>query len=130
MEIIVGLIAGIVSGLGMGGGSILILILVSFMGISQHVAQATNLIFFIPTAIVAITVNIKQKLINFKIANQIIFFGIMGAIIGANISLKIDSSKLKHYFGIFLIIIAFYEIFLKYKNIKKTDTIKHRRKTT
>ena len=133
MEIFIGFVSGIISGLGLGGGSTLIIILINFMGISQHVAQATNIIFFIPTAIVAIIVNARQKLIDFKIANQLVFFGIIGTIVGANISIRIESTKLKHYFGIFLIIIAFYEIYsviLKYKNKKKTNNIKHRRKTT
>ena len=49
IEIITGVISGIVSGIGMGGGTILILILSIFVGMEQKVAQATNLIFFIPT---------------------------------------------------------------------------------
>lgn len=67
LEIFTGIISGIVSGTGMGGGTILILVLSLFMGLEQHVAQATNIIFFIPTSIVAIIVSIKQKLINFKV---------------------------------------------------------------
>lgn len=124
MEVIIGIIAGTISGTGMGGGSILILSLVNFLNIDQHIAQATNLIFFIPTALVAIWVNYKQKLIDFKIGNLIAIVGVIGAIIGANVSLKIDSSKLKLYFGIFLLIIAFYEIYgmiKEYKNRRKTD---------
>ena len=61
IEILIGMISGIVSGTGMGGGTILIFILTFMMGIEQHVAQATNLIFFIPTSIVAIIINIKNK---------------------------------------------------------------------
>ena len=52
--ILIGIISGIVTGLGMGGGSILILFLTMFMNVSQHTAQAANLIFFIPTSISAI----------------------------------------------------------------------------
>ena len=60
-EILMGLVSGIVSGTGMGGGTILIFLLTFIMGIEQHIAQATNLIFFIPTSIVAIIVNLKNK---------------------------------------------------------------------
>ena len=60
-EIIIGLVSGIVSGTGMGGGTILIFLLTYISGLEQHIAQATNLIFFIPTSIVAIIVNIKNK---------------------------------------------------------------------
>ena len=47
VEIITGIIAGSISGLGMGGGTILILVLSNFVGLEQHIAQATNLVFFI-----------------------------------------------------------------------------------
>ena len=57
--IIIGLVSGIVSGTGMGGGTILIFLLTNICGLEQHIAQATNLIFFIPTSIAAIIVNIK-----------------------------------------------------------------------
>ena len=68
IEILIGMISGIVSGTGMGGGTILIFLLTFMMGIEQHVAQATNLIFFIPTSIVAIIINIKNKNIDLKLA--------------------------------------------------------------
>ena len=63
IEILIGMISGIVSGTGMGGGTILIFLLTFMMGIEQHVSQATNLIFFIPTSIVAIIINIKNKIL-------------------------------------------------------------------
>ena len=54
LEMLIGFISGIVSGTGMGGGTILILCLSIFLEINQKTAQATNLIFFIPTSIAAI----------------------------------------------------------------------------
>ena len=66
-EIIIGLISGIVGGLGMGGGTVLILLLSMFANIEQHIAQGTNVIFFVPTAIAAIFVFIKNKNIKFKV---------------------------------------------------------------
>ena len=44
-EVLIGLLSGIVSGTGMGGGTILIFLLSFVMGVEQHIAQATNLIF-------------------------------------------------------------------------------------
>ena len=80
-EIIIGLVSGIVSGTGMGGGTILIFLLTYLSGLEQHIAQATNLIFFIPTSIVAIIVNIKNKNIRFRVATMISIFGIFLEII-------------------------------------------------
>lgn len=123
-EVLIGLVSGIVSGTGMGGGTILIFLLTFVMGMEQHVAQATNLIFFIPTSIVAIIVNLKNKNIDVPLAIIISVFGILGAIIGANISINIDVEILRKCFGIFLAIIAIneiYSIIKKYKKRKARD---------
>jgi uncharacterized membrane protein YfcA len=110
-QIGIGIVAGIVSGTGMGGGTILIFLLTFMLGIEQHIAQATNLIFFIPTAIVAIIVNLKNKNIDTKLAILVSVFGVLGAIIGANISIHIDVGILRKCFGIFLAIITINEIY-------------------
>lgn len=126
IEALIGLISGVISGMGMGGGTILILALSIFLGIEQHVAQATNLIFFVPTAIVAIITNVKQKCIDFKLGLLIGGIGIMGAIIGAKIAQMTSSQNLRKYFGIFLAIIAIHEIYSyikSYKVKKKGHTI-------
>ncbi len=111
MEILIGILSGIVSGIGMGGGTILILVLSLFMGIEQHTAQACNMVYFIPTSIVAIILSSKAKLVNFSVGIPLIISGIIGAGIGANIANFANSKNLKIYFGIFLSIIAIYEIF-------------------
>jgi len=123
-EILTGLVSGIVSGTGMGGGTILIFLLTFIMGMEQHIAQATNLIFFIPTSIVAIIVNLKNKNIDIPLAIIISVFGILGAIIGANISINIDVGILRKCFGIFLAIIAINEIYSIIKKYKKSNNQK------
>lgn len=123
VEILVGLVSGIVSGMGMGGGSILILLLSLFVGVEQHVAQATNLVFFIPTAFVAIIINAKQKYIDYKTAIPVVITGVIGAIIGAMVATKMDVVHLKKYFGYFLLLIAVFEI---YSLIKKYIFLKNR----
>lgn len=123
-EVLIGIISGIVSGTGMGGGTILIFLLSFMLGIEQHTAQATNLIFFIPTSIVAIIVNLKNKNIEIKHAIIISIFGVLGAIIGANIAIYMDVKMLKKGFGIFLIFVTIneiYSIIKLYKKDKKTN---------
>ena len=118
-EIIIGSIAGIFSGIGMGGGTILIFLLTTFIGLEQHIAQATNLIYFIPTAISAIIVNYKNKNIDTKLAKTVSIWGAVGAVKGAIISSKIEIYKLKKLFGIFLAIIAIHEIYTLIKEYKE-----------
>lgn len=108
-EILFGLISGIVASMGMGGGVTLVLLFSLFSEIKQHLVQGINLIFFIPTSIVAIYMNIKNKNIEYKIAKLVIFSGVIGAIIGSNLAMKINSNSLKKYFGYFLIGIAIFE---------------------
>lgn len=73
-EILIGIISGVISGIGIGGGTVLIYFLTNIFGIEQHIAQSTNLIFFIPTSISAIFVNIKNKNINLKFAIYVSIF--------------------------------------------------------
>lgn len=122
-EILFGLISGIVAALGMGGGTILILLLGIFTDLKQHLIQGTNLIFFVPTSIVAIYMNIKNKTIDYKLATSIIISGIVGAIVGCKLSFKIENNMLKKYFGIFLLFIAFFEIFAFFRQyiLKKKE---------
>ena len=127
MEFLIGLIAGIIGGLGMGGGTVLILLLTIFMNIEQTIAQGSNIIFFIPTAIASIFIFIKNKYINFKLAIPICFWGLVGAFIGASISTKLQINVLRKCFGVFLIIIAIYQSYSSYNTYRKK---KNRNNTT
>lgn len=123
IEFLTSIVSGIVSGLGMGGGTILILIFTIFLNIDQHIAQATNLIFFIPTAIIATYINKKQKLLDVKTGIIVGIVGALGAVIGAIISNKLNAQSLRKYFGLFLMIITRHEIysFIKLYISKKTS---------
>ena len=127
LQIFIGVISGIVSGMGMGGGTILIFLLTFVCNIEQHIAQATNLIFFVPTSIIAIIVNIKNKNIDIKLGIYTAIFGILGAIIGANIAIYTDVNKLRKLFGIFLILIVLHEIYSIYKGYKKEKIEKNKK---
>lgn len=126
LEFFTGIISGTISGTGMGGGTILILILSVFMGVEQHIAQATNLVFFVPTAIAAIITTIKEKMINWSIGITVAISGIIGAIFGAKLSVKMDVNHLKKYFGIFLILITIYEVYSLIKTYKKEKKINNK----
>lgn len=113
--ILIGLAAGIISGMGIGGGAILIPALVLFVKPEQHVAQSVNLLFFIPTAVVALTIHIKHKSVDFKKGIPILLFGLGGAVLGAKIALSINGELLRKFFGVFLLAMGLYEIFGKEK---------------
>lgn len=110
---IIGLVSGIVSGMGIGGGTILIPALVIFIKPEQHVAQSINLLFFVPTAITALVIHIRNKSIDFKTSLPIMIFGLVGAYMGARLALSVSGLTLKKVFGVFLLIVGCYEMFRK-----------------
>lgn len=113
--ILIGLISGIISGMGIGGGTILIPALVLFVNPGQHTAQSVNLLFFIPTAIIALIIHIKNRRIDYKMAVPIIITGFLGAFAGSRLAMALPENNLKKWFGIFLLAMGIYEIFSKDK---------------
>lgn len=113
--IIIGFLSGIISGMGIGGGTILIPSLVLLNGLSQLQAQGINLIVFIPVAIVAIITHAKQGNIEFKYTKYMVLGGVLSSIIGSLLAMRIEQENLRRYFGIFLLIIGLYEFFKKKK---------------
>ena len=111
--LLAGFLAGIVSGMGIGGGAILIPALTIFMGISQPAAQKSNLIFFIPAAAAALISHVRNKAIEKTILPKIITGGLAGAVLGAMTAVRLDSELLRRLFGIFLLLTGVYEIFRK-----------------
>ena len=114
--ILIGIVSGILTGLGMGGGSVLILILTMFMNVFQHTAQAANLIFFIPTSISAIYVYFKNQNVDTNIGPKLLYIVIIGAIVGSYLTKLVDSNSLKKYFGIFILIVGIVDIIMTIKN--------------
>ncbi len=117
--VMLGIISGIVTGLGMGGGSILIILLTAFLGVDQHLAQATNLFFFIPTAIISIIVHFKNKNVDASVGKSILLPVVVGSAAGAILTLQLQPQKLKKYFGIFLLAVGILEMIQTIKSIIK-----------
>jgi len=118
LVVLIGFFAGIIGGMGIGGGTILIPSLVFLIGTQQHTAQSVNLISFIPTAIVAIMIHLRHKSIEKELILKLILLGILGAIMGSLIAVSLDPQMLKKVFAGFLFTMGLYEIFSK-KNIKR-----------
>ena len=118
---LIGLISGVISGMGIGGGAILIPALTLIFDFEQKMAQNINLLYFIPTAIIAIFVHSKNKNIEKKGLFKIIIFGIVGAIIGSVIAINLKGEILRKIFGWFLLFMGISEMFKKEKE-KKNGT--------
>lgn len=113
--ILIGFLSGIISGMGIGGGTILIPSLIILNQIPQTQAQGINLLVFIPIGLVAIIIHAKQGNIQFQYTKIIAISGIISSIIGSILAMKISSKYLSKSFGIFLLIIGIYEFLKKDK---------------
>ncbi len=109
---ITGVLSGIISGMGIGGGTILIPALSIFFNMPQKTAQSINLIYFIPTAAAALITHIKNKRIETQSIKLIIPLGIIGAVIGSFIALGLDNSLLRTMFGWFMLVMGIREIYI------------------
>jgi uncharacterized membrane protein YfcA len=108
LVIVIGLAAGILSGLvGVGGGIIIVPALVFVLGFSQHQAQGTSLgILLLPAGIFAVINYYKQGYIDMKVV-LILFVGfVIGGYLGSRISLSLSEAAVKKIFAIVLVIIA------------------------
>ena len=110
MMVALGFLSGIISGMGIGGGTILIPALVFLEGMGQQEVQIINLIYFIPTALIALYFHNKNNLIEKKILKPIILTGFIGAVVGSFIATSLDGDILRKIFGVFLSIMGIVEI--------------------
>lgn len=114
-SIAVGILLGFLAGLGVGGGSLLILWLTMILGIEQSSARSINLLFFFPSAVIASIFRIRQKSLPFKSIFPALFTGPIAAAIATWIGLQINTEILKTGFGILLLITGLRELFYRPK---------------
>jgi uncharacterized membrane protein YfcA len=122
--IIVGVAAGILSGMvGVGGGIIIVPCLVFFLGYSQKTAQGNSLaLLLLPLGILGVLNYHKQGHIDFKVVIAMAVGFILGNYYGSKWALTINEDKLKKVFAIILLLAAIKMLFLdKAKNKETID---------
>ena len=110
---IAGALCGIISGFGIGGGSLLMVWLTAAAEMNQKVAQGINLLYFIPTSIGALYSHIKNKMILWSIVIPAAILGCITAACGAYIANSISINLLHKLFGVFLCFVGIKEILSK-----------------
>ena len=112
--IMVGIAAGILSGLvGVGGGIIIVPALVYFIGFSQKTAQGTSLaMIMLPVGIFGVMQYYKQGHVDFKIVGLLAIGFLAGSFFGSRIALSISQETLKKVFAVLMILIAIKMLFL------------------
>lgn len=111
--LLVGTALGFLSGLGIGGGSLLVVWLTMVLQMHPVTARGINLLFFIPSALVAIFIRCSQNKLNWKAVLPAIAAGCIAAAVFSWISTVLDVALLKKLFGGILIAAGIRELFYR-----------------
>lgn len=107
--VVIGVLTGIISGFGIGGGSLLVLYLTLFTQASQYTAGGINLLYFIGCAPAALVGHLRNKMVDFKTALWCILSGIATAIPVSLLADGLDTDLLRRLFGILLLYVGIRE---------------------
>ena len=121
IEAIIGFATGVLASMGLGGGFILVVWLTLFADVEQKAAQGINVLFFLPIALIALILHLKNHLINKEIVKKLLFGGILGAALGTLGSGVIANELLRKLFAVFLIAFGLRELFAPVKSEQKAD---------
>lgn len=116
LRLLVGTVLGFLTGLGIGGGSLLILWLTMAMEMEQSVARGINLLFFLPSAVIACLFHWKRGTLPLSRILPALLSGAIAAAVFTWIGTNMDVEILKKLFGVLLIATGLREI--TYKSVK------------
>jgi uncharacterized membrane protein YfcA len=108
LYVLVGLGAGVLSGLvGIGGGVVIIPALVFLFGFTQQQAQGTTLAMLVPPiGILAAWAYYKQGFVNLPAAGLLILGFVGGGYLGARVAVSLSNDVVTRIFGVFLLVLG------------------------
>ena len=109
------LLTGILSGFGIGGGSLLLLYLTLFEGAGQYQAGGINLLYFLSCAPAALISHRKNGLIEREAVKCCVPAGVVTSVLSALLAARVDTDLLRRAFGVVLLYIGVKETFLRKK---------------
>ena len=115
VSVAIGILLGFLSGLGTGGGSLLILWLTLVLGMPQSQARSINLLFFLPAALVACLFRWKQGRLDFRKFLPAILAGSACSALFTFFSAAWNTDLLQKLFGILLLFTGLRELLYKPK---------------
>lgn len=98
-----GLGASVISAWGVGGGTLLLLVMTLFLGVDQRTAQGINLLFFLPTAASALVCHAKGGYLDKPTLKNAVPAAVIAAALGAWIATAVDVEILRRPFGVYLL---------------------------
>ena len=108
-----GAVTGVLSGFGVGGGTLLLVYMTAFAGLDQRLAQGINLLYFLPAGLMALPAHIKNGCIEKKTLVPAIGAGLACAALAAWAATTVEVELLRKCFGGFLVLVGIAELFGK-----------------
>ena len=108
-----GAATGILSGFGVGGGTLLLIYLTAIAGMAQQQAQGINLLYFLPSAAAALPAHIRHGYVEKSVLLPAILAGLVCALLASWAATGLDTGLLRRCFGGFLLVVGLRELFRK-----------------
>lgn len=113
VALLAGAVTGVLSGYGVGGGSLLLVWMAAFAGVDQRLAQGINLLYFLPTAAAALPAHFKNGQVEKSALRPAILAGLLSAGMGAWAASCMELGLLRKCFGVFLLVIGIKQLVQK-----------------
>ena len=110
VSILIGTVLGILSGLGTGGGSLLVLWLTLILNMPPQQAKVINLLFFLPSAIISTVLRWRRGGIPWGKVWLPAIAGCAGALLFATVGQKMNTELLQKLFGVLLLFTGLREL--------------------
>ena len=110
---LIGALTGVLSGFGVGGGTLLLIYLTAIADVELTTAQGINLLYFLPAAATALPSHIKNGYIQKQTALPAIGAGLLCSAAAAWVATAMDVELLRKCFGVFLLYIGIRELLQK-----------------
>lgn len=111
IPLLAGAATGVLSGFGVGGGTLLLVYMTAFTGVEQSLAQGINLVYFLPAGLLALPAHLKNGFVEKRALLPAIGAGLFFAALGAWAAAGLEEEMLRRCFGGFLIFVGLRELF-------------------
>lgn len=111
LPLLAGAATGVLSGFGVGGGTLLLVYMTAVAGLDQHLAQGINLLYFLPAGLMALPAHVKNGYVEKEALLPAIAAGLVCAALAAWVATGLDVSLLRKLFGGFLVAVGVLELF-------------------
>ena len=117
MNFIASLLVSVLSGMGVGGGGLLVIYLTLFLGKEQFLSQGINLLFFLAASVSSLFIHLRQRKIDWHTVSAIAFIGSLGVILGAVLAGGLPGGILRKIFAVFMMAAGALQLFKKENNM-------------